>query len=76
MKGLVSIEEMAGRPAVVPGVQHVFSPPEFLERWPSEDTGTRLVFISRDMPRHFPARPLDAIEEEVRKEPGMIRNDI
>jgi G3E family GTPase len=68
MKGVVSIEEMPGRPAVVHGVQHVFSPPEFLERWPSEDTNTRLVFIFRDMPRHFPARLLDAIEGEVREE--------
>jgi G3E family GTPase len=68
MKGLISIEELPGKPAVVHGVQHVFSPPEFLERWPSEDTDTRIVFIFRDMPRHFPVRLLDAIEEEVREE--------
>jgi G3E family GTPase len=68
MKGLVAIEEMPGQPAVVHGIQHVFSPPEFLDRWPSEDHDTRLVFITRDMPRHFPARLLDAIEEEVRDE--------
>jgi G3E family GTPase len=68
MKGLVAIDEMPGRPAVVHGVQHVFSPPEFLDRWPSEDMGTRLVFICRDMPRHFPVRLLDAIEAEVREE--------
>jgi G3E family GTPase len=75
MKGLVSIEEMPGQPAVVHGVQHVFSPPEFLERWPSEDSGTRLVFITRDMPRHFPARLLDAIEEEVREEQQAARGN-
>jgi G3E family GTPase len=68
VKGIVALEEMQWRPAIVHGVQHVFSPPEFLERWPSEDTDTRLVFIYRDMPRHFPARLLDAIEEEVREE--------
>ncbi len=71
MKGLIAIEEMSGRPAVVHGVQHVFSPPEFLDRWPSEDHETRLVFILRDMPRHFPVRLLEAIEEEVREEQGM-----
>jgi G3E family GTPase len=70
MKGLVAIEEMPGQPALVHGVQHVFSPPEFLDRWPSGDTESRLVFIFRDMPRHFPARLLDAIEEEVREELG------
>jgi G3E family GTPase len=68
VKGLVAIEEMPLRPAVIHGVRHVFSPPEFLERWPSRDIDTRLVFIFRDMPRHFPARLLDAIEEEVREE--------
>jgi G3E family GTPase len=68
MKGLVAIEGLPGRPAVVHGVQHIFSAPEFLDRWPSEDMDTRLVFIFRDMPRYFPARLLDAIEEEVREE--------
>ncbi|MGD0433296.1 MAG: GTP-binding protein [Acetobacteraceae bacterium] len=75
MKGLVAIEEMPGRPAVVHGVQHVFSAPVFLDSWPTQDTDTRLIFIFRDMPRHFPARLLDAIEEEVREELGAIRPD-
>ena len=68
VKGLVDIAEMPGRPAVIHGVQHVFSPPEFLDRWPSSDHTTRLVFITRGVPRHFPARLLDAIETEVREE--------
>ena len=66
VKGLVDIAEMPGRPAVIHGVQHVFSPPDFLERWPSDDHTTRIVFIVRDVPRHFPARLLAAIEAEVR----------
>lgn len=66
MKGLVDIAEMQGQPALIHGVQHVFAPPAFLERWPSDDRRTRIVFIARDVPRHFPARLLAAIEEEVR----------
>ncbi len=73
MKGLVSIAEMPGQPAIVHGVRHVFAPPEFLPRWPSADTETRLVFIFQDMPRHFPVRLLDAIEEEVREELDSAR---
>jgi G3E family GTPase len=65
VKGLVHIAEMPGRPAVIHGVQHVFSPPEFLERWPSTDHSTRIVFIAQGVPRHFAARLLDAIEHEV-----------
>jgi G3E family GTPase len=68
LKGLVDIEEMPGRPAVIQGVQHVVSPPEFLDRWPSADRSTRIVFIAQGVPRHFPSRLLDAIEHEVREE--------
>ena len=50
---------------------HVFSPPEFLDHWPSADTDTRVVFIFHDIPRHFPLRLLAAIEAEVREEQIM-----
>ena len=68
MKGLVNIVEMPGQPAVIHGVQHVFAAPEFLDRWPSSDTFTRIVFITQGVPRYFPVRLLDAIESEVREE--------
>ena len=68
VKGLVRIEEMPDQPAVIHGVQHVFAPPEFLQRWPSADHTTRLVFITQGVPRHFPMRLLEAIEYEVREE--------
>jgi len=68
MKGLVNIAEMPGQPAVIHGVQHVVAPPEFLDRWPSADHTTRVVFIVRDVPRYFPSRLLDVIEREVAEE--------
>jgi len=67
VKGFVDIAEMPGRPAVIHGVQHVFAPPDFLDHWPGADRRTRLVFIVQGVPRHFPARLLDAIESEVRE---------
>jgi G3E family GTPase len=67
LKGVVAIEELPGRPAVIHGVRHVVSPPEFLERWPTGDDKTRMVLIASGVPRHFVARLLDAIEEEVRE---------
>ena len=61
--------EVPWQPAIVHGVRHVFSPPEFLDRWPSDDGETRIVLIFRDMPPAFaPPGLLDAIEEEVREE--------
>ena len=50
-KGLIHIAEKPQTPIVVHGVQHVFHPPRELERWPSEDRRTRLVFITRAIPR-------------------------
>jgi len=67
LKGLVDIAEMPGQPAVIHGVQHVVAPPEFLDRWPSADHTTRVVFVTRGVPRHFPARLLEVIEQEVRE---------
>ena len=54
-----------GRPALIHGVRHVFAAPVWLDRWPSDDKRTRIVFIGEAIPRHFPARLLDAIEAEV-----------
>jgi G3E family GTPase len=67
LKGIVAIAESPERPAVIHGVQHMFHAPAFLERWPSDDRRSRLVFIARDLPREFPAALLDAIEAEVRE---------
>ncbi len=46
VKGIVNVE---GRPVVVQGVQHLFHPPVELDRWPSADLDTRLVFITQNM---------------------------
>ena len=46
IKGIVNV---AGKPVVVQGVQHIFHPPVELDRWPSVDTDTRLVFITRNI---------------------------
>jgi G3E family GTPase len=48
VKGLVNVE---GQPVVVHAVQSVLHEPVALARWPSDDRGTRIVFITRDLPR-------------------------
>jgi G3E family GTPase len=44
VKGIVNVE---GKPVVVQGIQHIFHPPVHLDRWPSNDIHTRMVFITR-----------------------------
>jgi G3E family GTPase len=46
VKGIVNVE---GAPVVVQAVQHIMHPPVTLDRWPSADTQTRMVFITRNI---------------------------
>jgi G3E family GTPase len=55
VKGLVAIEECRG-PVVVHFVQHVAHPPVELEDWPDGDKRSRLVFVTRGLPRETVAR--------------------
>ena len=65
LKGIVNIAESPDRPAVIHGVQHVFHPPAWLERWPSDDRRSRIVFIARRIPQRWVEVLLDAIGAEV-----------
>jgi G3E family GTPase len=60
VKGLVNVEGKNG-PMVVQGVQHLFHPPLELAAWPSADRTTRLVFITRGIPRQVVADLFAAI---------------
>jgi G3E family GTPase len=65
LKGILNILESPDRPAVIHGVQHVFHAPAWLDRWPSDDRSSRIVFITRRVPRRWVEVLLAAIVEEV-----------
>jgi G3E family GTPase len=46
VKGLMNI---AGKPVVIQGVQHIFHPPVTLDQWPSADHDSRMVFITKNI---------------------------
>ena len=48
VKGLLHVAGERG-PVAIHGVHHVFHPPVALERWPSDDHRSRIVFITRDL---------------------------
>lgn len=58
VKGIVNVD---GAPVVVQGVQHLFHAPVTLDRWPSADTDTRLVFITRNIAERTIRNLLDAV---------------
>lgn len=68
LKGLVALAEAPDRPAVVHVVRHVVSPLTTLPAWPDADRRSRLVLITRGVPRHFATRLLAFIEAEVMEE--------
>ncbi len=51
VKGLINILEEPGKPAVVQGVQHLLHNLTWLEKWPSADERTRIVFITQGIAR-------------------------
>jgi len=68
MKGIVRVTEQPGRPAVIHGVQHVYHAPVWLERWPSDDRRTRMVFIGRNIRESWVRSLLDLLDAEVADE--------
>ena len=51
MKGILRTEGSPDRPAVVQGVQHVFFPVTWLDRWPEGMRHSKFVFITQDLAR-------------------------
>ena len=60
VKGLVALAEDPDHPVVIHGVQHVIHVPAVLERWPSDDRRSRIVFIVDDLERETVERLWDA----------------
>lgn len=60
IKGIVNSKE-SKKPVVVHAVQHIQHPPSYLDHWPDEDERTRLVFITRDLPRETIDAALSAV---------------
>jgi G3E family GTPase len=59
VKGILNVAG-ASTPVVVHGVQHLVHPPSHLDAWPDADRRSRIVFITRDIPRTAVERSLAA----------------
>ena len=62
VKAIVALADRPEQPVVLHGVQHLFHPPVLLPQWPSEDRRTRIVFITRDLPKEAIEQSLAAFE--------------
>jgi G3E family GTPase len=59
IKGLLNLRDRPA-PVVIHGVQHIFHPPVELPAWPSDDRRSKIVFITRDIPREIVEESLTA----------------
>jgi G3E family GTPase len=62
VKAIVALADRPEQPVVLHGVQHLFHPPVLLPAWPSPDRRTRIVLITRDLPREVIEKSLAAFE--------------
>ncbi len=49
MKGILNVEGRPEQPAIVHGVQHVFFPILWLDKWPNAERSSQLVFITQGL---------------------------
>lgn len=63
MKGIVNVKGLPG-PIVVHAVQNIVHPAVRLQRWPSEDHTTRIVFITRNISRTALQNSLDTLASQ------------
>ena len=62
VKGIVNIENEPERPAIIQGAQQIFHSLEFMDRWPSEDHRTRIVFITHNIDKKYIEDTMSLIE--------------
>ena len=61
VKAILNIAEVPEAPLMLHAVQHVVHTPAYLDAWPSDDRDSRMVFITRDVPRDAVEQLLNAL---------------
>ena len=67
VKGLIRTVERPDTPAVVQGAQQIFHSLDWLDAWPTADRRSRIVFITRGIPRAHIEDSLALIERVARR---------
>jgi G3E family GTPase len=74
VKGIVDVGE-AG-PVVLNGVQHIIHPPQHLDKWPSEDHRSRIIFIMRSIDPHHILESLKAFQHVLGAEAELLELEV
>lgn len=73
VKGIVCVAERPEQPAVIQGAQHIFHSLDWLERWPSADRRTRIVFITRGIEKADMEATLALVERFAARTAALAR---
>lgn len=69
VKGIIAVDGV-DKPVVIHGVQHVFHPPATLPAWPDADRRSRIVFITRDIPKAAIEKTYQAMLDSIAETPA------
>ncbi len=71
VKGMLDIEGIS-EPVVVHAVQHLFHPPVQIKTWPTGKRQSRIVFITKDLPRADVESALDKAEKMIELQTAAV----
>ncbi len=62
VKGIIHVHERPDQPAVIQGAQQIFHSIDWMDKWPSDDKRTRIVFITRNIDQKYIEETYNLIE--------------
>jgi len=62
VKGIIHVHERPDQPAVIQGAQQIFHSIDWMDKWPSDDKRTRIVFITRNIDQEYIEETYNLIE--------------
>jgi len=74
VKGIIHVRERSDQPAVIQGAQQIFHSIDWMDKWPSEDKRTRIVFITRNIDQAYIEDTYNLIERVAERTVAAAEN--
>ena len=74
VKGIIHVHERPEQPAVIQGAQQIFHSIDWMDKWPSTDKRTRIVFITRNIDKEYIEDTYNLIERVAERTAAAAAN--
>jgi G3E family GTPase len=74
VKGIINVHERPEQPAVIQGAQQIFHSIDWMDKWPSTDKRTRIVFITRNIDKEYIEDTYNLIERVAERTAAAAAN--